>query len=175
MDLMVWTWTGSTPDLMEVLQRINRGSLCSVGWVSYLSHLLSPWKQIHHIGNTIHWEVLHQYSSIAGTCWSLCSWGQGHRQASPYADCCSVCWKGNHRCWIWDCWDCQVSVLSWIPLQRKRSTNFFQRTISVFPGNWTSSMWWPMTSMELGSNSQDTTAHCFVDPRIKVISSTSTL
>ena len=33
MDLMVWTWTGSTLDLVEVLQRINRGSLCSAGWV----------------------------------------------------------------------------------------------------------------------------------------------
>ena len=176
MDLMVWTWTGSTPDLVEVLQRINRGSLCSAGWVQiYLASVYCCNSQSLLCGLNFVDFLLSLWCVFTGTCWSLCSWGQGNRQSSAHADRCSVCWKGNHRCWIWDCWDCQVSVLSWIPLQRKRSTNFFQRTISVFPGNWTSSMWWPMTSMELGSNSQDTTAHCFVDPRIKVISSTSTL
>ena len=32
MALMVWTWTGSTLGLVEVLQRTRRGSLCSAKW-----------------------------------------------------------------------------------------------------------------------------------------------
>ena len=109
MDLMVWTWTGSTPDLVEVLQRINRGSLCSAGWVQiYLASVYCCNSQSLLCGLNFVDFLLSLWCVFTGTCWSLCSWGQGNRQSSAHADRCSVCWKGNHRCWIWDCWDCQV-------------------------------------------------------------------
>lgn len=50
------------------------------------------------------------YVPFTGARGCLRSWGQVHQQFTAHADCCRVRWKGNHRRWIWDCWDRQVSL-----------------------------------------------------------------
>lgn len=72
-----------------------------------------------------------------------------------------------------------AQIAKWVCLEfsQKVFQSFWKKlSLVLFPtGNWTSSMWWPTTSMELGKESLDTTALCTVDHRTAVTWSTLTL
>lgn len=120
MVLMDWTWTGSTLDLVEVPQKTNIGSLFSAGWVRFWVYT-SKFK--------LHSQHCSFWFKPTGNSSGLHSWGCSNWKTSADVDCCSVCWERNHRRWIWDSWDCQVSML--MPLQKQFHLKLLMRISSA--------------------------------------------